>query len=504
MSRSSEFDPIWTWLLEWLSTFDGSVDVEKNIQVVHNAAGRGLVARSNLPPSTLLISIPNQALLNLHTLSPLYPPSFTSGNLNATQLLSLHLAIQFRKHLFLPRSNSGKGKGKEQPTPSSLRDKFWPFLATLPRSFPSHPLTWILASKSYAQLASSYSLDLEGDIGFKHKKEHTTRIRSKFGKLVDCMGSGLRTKVEAVEARFSKDWKAVQAVWQEHKLEDDEEFGFFDFVLGWLNVNTRCIYFDLPTTSSSPAHYSKKENSLTLAPVIDMINHAPSLSTKPHPTPTALTFSSPSRSSTDKKVFKGDELAFSYGGHDDSFLLSEYGFIIGNAGQDPTEESKQGNEYNSLNVDKYVEALFENQKEEGQLKIGILRDVDYWSDMTFQSQPPSPSWRVLIALRLLHLRLPSHSSLSLSAEALAPFYDLLSGSIDQISHLNEKKVQSTIKAIAKNLVIECRQGLDQCQKVEEQWVKDKKDDEDAEMIEWLSMVRGVWQGEEQIARALAE
>jgi hypothetical protein len=104
-----------------------------------------------------------------------------------------------------------------------------------------------------------------------------------------------------------------------------------------------------------------------------MINHFPSLSTKPHPTPTALTFSSPSRSSTDKKVCKGDELAFSYGGHSDEFLLSEYGFIMRNETKDGG-----GNQYNSVNVDKYIEGMFESQGAEGELKIGLLKDSDYW------------------------------------------------------------------------------------------------------------------------------
>lgn len=41
---------------------------------------------------------------------------------------------------------------------------------------------------------------------------------------------------------------------------------FFDYLLGWLNVNTRCVYLDL-------GRNSKASDNLTLAPVIDMINH---------------------------------------------------------------------------------------------------------------------------------------------------------------------------------------------------------------------------------------
>ncbi|GAA5911052.1 protein-lysine N-methyltransferase [Sporobolomyces salmoneus] len=495
---SNDFDPIWTSLLAWLATFEGSIDIEEHVQLVHNAAGRGLVARIDLKPSSLLISIPNKALLNLSTLSPLYPPPFTNGRLNATQLLSLHLALQFRKHLFSDSDIRVKGKSKESPAVLA-RDKYWPFIATLPRSFPNHPLTWKISTLDSAQLATEYSL--KEDVSMQDRTEMNTKERSRYQKLCDCMGSGLRSRVNDIGKRFKQDWETVQSLWNETKLEEGEVFGFYDFLLGWLNVNTRCIYFDLPSNSTSPSHWSKKENSLTLAPVIDMINHAPALSTKPHPSPTALTFSSPSRSSSDKELQKGDELAFSYGGHDDSFLLSEYGFTVGDE-----------NPYNSLDCDKYIEGMFENQGLEGELKIGVLKDSGYWGDMTFQSHPPAPSWRVLIALRLFHLRLPSNRSLS--AEAVAPFYDLLSGSIDQISHLNEKKVEATLKAIAKSLVIECGQGIKTCQTLRLEWEKeqasriDSKSKEERghleEMLEWLGMIEGIWKGEEKIAKAVAE
>ncbi|GAA5830180.1 hypothetical protein JCM3766R1_002813 [Sporobolomyces carnicolor] len=488
-------DSEWTSLLAWLAKFDTSANVEQHVQLVHNAAGRGLVARHDLSPSTLLISIPNQALLNLYTLHPLYPPAFTDGRLNATQLISLHLAISFRQHLRSAPSST--------PPSTASRDKYWPFLATLPRSFPSHPLTWQIKSQSNAQLTDTYSLD-EGDnpsLSPTDRDEPGPRERARYRKLLDSLGTGVRARVDEVEGRFRKDWQRVRDFWRETKLEDEDEFGFFDFLLGWLNVNTRCIYFDLPSTSDSPSHWSKKENSLTLAPVIDMINHAPSLATKPHPTPSALTFSAPSRSSPDRKVSKGDELAFSYGGHDDAFLLSEYGFIIGNADAD----GSGGNEYNSLSIDKYIDALFDSQGAEGETKIEILKETDYWGDMTLQSHPPSPSWRVLTALRLYHLRLPSNSSLS--ADSLAPFYDLLAGSIEQISHLNEKKVQATVKAIAKSLVVECQEGVARCTALEAEWSKESGKGEKAlvdETLQWLGMVKQIWEGDERIAKAVAE
>jgi len=159
-------------------------------------------------PSSLLISIPNQALLNLQTLIPLYPPAFTQDQLNATQLLSLHLALQFRKHLFSPPPKPTKGKGKEKDN----RDKYWPFIASLPRSFPSHPLTWWILSKSHSQLKSTYGID-EEDLSVQEKEEIDVKRRKRYGKLLELMGRGLRTRVDKIEERFRKDWREVQRVW---------------------------------------------------------------------------------------------------------------------------------------------------------------------------------------------------------------------------------------------------------------------------------------------------
>lgn len=136
-------------------------------------------------------------------------------------------------------------------------------------------------------------------------------------------------------------------------------WGLLDFLLGWLNVNTRCIWFSVD---------SSKDNNLTLCPVIDMINHVPGRATKPHPELAALTFHAPTSSSGDPPLRDGDELAFSYGAHEDSMLCAEYGFVVG-----------RDNEYNAVEIDRFVEALFDAQEGgEGEVKKGVLRDEGYW------------------------------------------------------------------------------------------------------------------------------
>ncbi|GAA6063245.1 hypothetical protein JCM10212_000347 [Sporobolomyces blumeae] len=618
-------DEIWTDLVEFLAGFepkdkDGTgtargYDIEKRVRLVHNQAGRGLVAREDVPPDTLLISIPGAALLNVNTLRPLYPPGSSSTapslsavlpsslkrtnskldggatttttttgrqtagrskksvfeeHLNATQWLSLHLACQFRKHLggsderrqeprlasSSPRSSSTSRASRTVVAPSSSssfsssspRDLYWPFIASLPRAFPTVPLSWTIARESIDQLATRYSVRSDdpsivsmtaaaaaaverdatlstgdasggtvgregkedegrgGEIGDEKRRERTRRRR--MGEVRDSVSRGVRKRVEDVEKRFSDDWTVVREFWKTHHLAD-EDFGFFDFVLAWINCNTRCIYLDVNS--------HRKEDNLTLAPVIDMINHFPSLETKPTPTSssklpgavrgssssssssspgtlTGLTFSSPARSSSDPRLRRDAELGFSYGGHDDAMLLAEYGFVIG-SGENP---------YNSVDVDRYVEALFDAQGEEGEWKKGVLNDEGYWGDMTFQSNPPSASWRVLTSLRLLHLRL-SPPFLT-SSPVLNPLYSVLSGESDVISPLNETKVQRTVGAIADSVRTECLDGLKRIEAIRARWRAEEGDKVLVDQDEWdsLAMVEKVWRGELEIAEGVRQ
>ncbi|GAA5848145.1 hypothetical protein JCM8547_004421 [Rhodosporidiobolus lusitaniae] len=472
-------DEVWESLCQWIKGLPGAVeDPEKHIRLEHNAAGRGLVARGDLPPNTLLISIPNGALLNLRTLRPLYPSTFTS--LNAIQHLSLHIALEFRRHVFSPSSSRPTAK---KP---STKD-FWPFLATLPRSFPTVPLTWAIESRSSDTLRAEYDVP-PGDAPLeerskreKNEGERERKRRKRYGELCELLPPSVRRRQDDIEKRFREDWRAVRQVWSEQKGYGGE-LAFMDFLLGWLNVNTRCVYFDID---------GKKENNLTLAPVIDMINHRPGRQTKPSPRISSLTFSSPSASSSDPPLKDGDELAFSYGPHEDAMLLAEYGFVVG-----------RDNDYNAVEVDRFIEGMFDAQGREGELKKGMLEDEGFWGDMTLQSmpEPPSASWRVLIALRLLHLRLPS--SLVLSADVLAPWYNVVTGAIETISSTNEAKVTATLKVVCKAVAEEAEEGGKRCREVRKKWEREEVVEE--EMKVSLGMLETVWTEEGRIARAVEE
>ncbi|GAA6047590.1 hypothetical protein JCM3770_001579 [Rhodotorula araucariae] len=489
-------DPEWTALLAWLATFPGYVDPEQNVKLVRLAsAGRGLVARGDIKPNTLLISIPNAALLNLRTLRPFYPKAFHP--LTATQLLSLHLARQFRRNLHARPAPAGSGSRKDD-------DRWWPFLATLPRAFATVPLWWAAHARGVEALAAAYPLvPGEGGRGAEGKPpapaaegtdvslaeyagegadaraERRKRAR-RYGELLELMPPAVRREADKIARTFEEDWTAVRRVWNTQS-EVGGDWGILDFLLGWLNVNTRCIWFNV-------------EGNLTLCPVIDMINHSSQRSTKPEARLSSLTFSAPSATSSDPPLCDGDELTFSYGPRGDPTLLAEYGFVVG-----------EGNAHNAVEIDQIIEALFEAQGEEGALKREVLEEKNYWGKMTLQStpHPPTADWRVLVALRLLHLRIPTYAKTpTLARDALAPWQHVVEGAAERVSPANEKLVQATLRGVCVTIAREAENGLERCREVRARWDQEKGvgDEERAS----LSMLETVWREEARIAKAVGE
>ena len=119
--------------------------------------------------------------------------------------------------------------------------------------------------------------------------------------------------------------------------------------------------------------------------------------------------------------------------------------------------------------------------------------------MTLQAgEPSSASFRVLVALRLLHLRLPRHTT-SFSAPALEPWYDVVNGTSDTISQANEDSVRLDVVLVAEAIATNRAEGVGACDKVEKEWraVEGIKLE-----MECLGMLKGIWEGERTISEAV--
>lgn len=122
--------------------------------------------------------------------------------------------------------------------------------------------------------------------------------------------------------------------------------------------------------------------------------------------------------------------------------------------------------------------------------------------------PASASWRVLTALRLLHLALPRAALLSPIAldASLAPWRAVLAGEREEVSSANEAAVRASVGRLCARVVAEAEAGVEACEGVAERWEKEEGQGE-AEgwggLREGLGMVEGIWRGEREVAREVA-
>jgi hypothetical protein len=130
--------------------------------LITSDAGLGMFARSSSEPQTPLFTIPASALINIKTLSPHYP---RKPSLNATQLISLHLAIH------RPKNNQ-----------ESSDHLFGPYISIMPRDFDFHPLTWLILRET-GQVAPPS---------------------------LDHLPPRVLEAVRLLAERFKKDWKSVR------------------------------------------------------------------------------------------------------------------------------------------------------------------------------------------------------------------------------------------------------------------------------------------------------
>ncbi|KXN82099.1 Ribosomal N-lysine methyltransferase set11 [Leucoagaricus sp. SymC.cos] len=443
---SNSVHPRWEALLEWLRHKGMDTD---NILVEARAtpgAGYGLYALQEIPPSTPLFKVPAKAMMNIRTLVALYPK--TRPKLTATQIMSLHLLLH--------RPISQRDLSKDTI--------FGPYISILPSDFDAHPLTWLIEPRD----PRTEQEDLE--IGHN---------------LLEHAPKGVLNTLEDVAARFRKDWERVsqylrdnQTLLAEAKARGrklrplDSTTTQLEFLWGWLNVNTRCIYHRLCPTRQDP-------NNMTMCPILDFANHTNHLPhTYPQPSNAEVWDQAPAStygddfallSPKDKTLFPGEEVFLKYGAHSNRTLFTEYGFV--------NELDPDALEQLDCEADITWRMLrfFAKRGNIGVWMEELLRSANYWGEWTVHSkpEPAHPSFRLISALRLYHSIpmeriLPPHND----HEIVRRWQETILGYSGTVSPENEIAWRESLNKLCLGIDNETGIYLDNLNKVGREWLVD--------------------------------
>ncbi|KAF8605173.1 SET domain-containing protein [Ceratobasidium sp. AG-I] len=417
---------------------------------VVSGAGRGLFATQEVQPLETLVSIPGLLLLNAKTLNRIYPASIlprltsesgtNSERLTSTQILSMHL-YRVRRGI---------------PDPS-----FNAYINTLPTSFSDHPLTVILENAQGR------------------------------GILDHMPGSAAKMLLD-VEKRLKDDWGVITKTLTvfpdlvppgDVGINSESPSQFSDFIWAWLNVNTRCLYHQLGFVDSG--------NNITMCPLLDFANHTSSASISVTQDEFALldgmAFSSAIMLRLD------DEVYLRYGAHSNAVLFSEYGFVI------PFNRDNTHIVDGEILIDPDVEELLQSS-EYSEQKIQLLKDRNYWRDWTLHVEDgvARPSFRLLPALRLLHINLQLPSGVKVNRD-LESWEDSLLGLAETVSSENETKTRQSIITLCSKIVNRAELYI---QRVEAQLLQDGGESEGWRRV--ISMVQCLWEEELEVARRVRQ
>ncbi|PPQ78094.1 hypothetical protein CVT25_015628 [Psilocybe cyanescens] len=421
---SEQIHPGWNALVQWLSDphcMDISIDKLPVVARSSPGAGYGLFSLRSIEPSAPLFSIPAQALLNSLTLAPHYPS--TRPKLTCTQAVSLHLMLH--------RSVDGH----------SSDPLFGPYISVLPNNFDSHPFSWLW------------------------KKRHDPDSLSLDTQLANILPRRILEKLDKMTLLFEEDWKRTQDYLRNNPTLLDKKTGTRieeDYLWGWLNVNTRCVYHRLAKTRSDG-------DNMTLCPILDFANHTTKPPyTTPETTRAELWDTGPSAKkkfgdnfvllSPSSAASPAEELYLKYGAHSSATLFSEYGFV---SNPDPAEQSDEtlGGQ---MDLGSVIEHLFERRGVVGSWMKDVLIEEGYWGDWTLHSSPAPahPSYRLITTLRLYHLVPRYTQSIPSNVDAyLQDWRDTILGKKYIISKENESLWRGTLKKICESIVNDAVEGL---------------------------------------------
>ncbi|KAI0341678.1 SET domain-containing protein [Trametopsis cervina] len=472
-------DEQWQKLLEWLKT-EHNMDVGKDGLRVEcrqtRESGKGLFASQPCSPSATLFTIPARAMINVKTLSLLYPPN-TLAALNATQIISLHLFLH-----------------KPSAENISCDPSFGPYISSLPQDFSSHPLAWT-----------------------QHASQHVVNQD-----LLSSLPSILSLALRSLRTRFREDWKAVREHLKanpssiihtaraelRHRQDDISEQAHEDaFMWAWLNVNTRCIYYRLNANQAAP------EN-MAMCPILDLANHAPTNSHIFPVLPSSIFSPAPGArknkshglggdymflSTSERSIQTGEELFLKYGEHSNAKLFVEYGFVNGWSKGD----CQRGGFVGEVNLKYVVEEIFEKRGAVGAWMRSVLEEEGYWGDWTMHSSPTPahPSYRLMAALRLYHIVSESVTQLPSDHESLVDDWRrVLIGQQDLISSTNEQKWRDHLVELCERVAKSAELGLGHLAST----VERLRERDTPPWFNWMvGNIRLLWQEELEVAEAVA-
>ncbi|KAI0031839.1 hypothetical protein K488DRAFT_71128 [Vararia minispora EC-137] len=415
--------------------------------------GKGmLVDEKHLKVQAALFTVPASAHINIITLESQYP----GAELSAVQLISLHLFLH-----------------KPLGDTDSFDPLFGPYISVLPRDFDGHPLTWAIR-RTLGRADAGTAL-----LGF--------------------FPPHVNTLLAQLERRFWEDWKAVREYLKAHTHNGSSNTEL-DYLWAWLNVNTRDLYHDLGR---------RRDDNISLCPVFDYANHVWTGATMSPSRKDSGVWGNPGNasqaslvcSSLEKPLGKDEELLLTYGAHSNSILFVEYGFVnvVSEA------DIAAGLYIAEATVDEIVYDLILRCGGDALLLVvrEALEQEGYWSDWTLHTAPPPayPSYRLLSALRLLHVFVVDESPFgAVSTTDLALWRDTVAGLRDAVSESNERDVRRSLRSICDAVSVRAERSLDALMKA--------KADEIGGPSAWSKFAVGnvavLWKEERAVARAVLD
>nr|CAG8435445.1 8169_t:CDS:10 [Entrophospora candida] len=193
-----------------------------------------------------------------------------------------------------------------------------------------------------------------------------------------------------------------------------------EFLWGWLNVNTRCIYMEETSQSSNDF---RKENNIAIAPMLDFINHSNDAKIKGE----FNKFNKSYEITTYDSIKKGQQVFINYGPHDNYFLLIEYGEVF----------------------------EIELEEQEKIMKHETLKNEGFLGDYTIHKS--YASFRLLNSLRLLF---------SKNNSEIQEWKQVIRGNREIINENNERLINDWLEKICNRKIQEINQILNDIDKSE--------------------------------------